>query len=326
MRAVVIDRFGGPEVFRLADLPAPMPGAGEVVIRIAYAGVNPVDWKCREGWLSHFFECKFPFVVGFAAAGLISAIGLGVSDFKVGDRVVTSSDQGLGENGTYAEYVKSSIGRVAHLADGIDFKTGASIPTSAVTAWEALFGTGALERGQIVLINGGAGGMGSFAIQFAKHAGARVAATCGPNNLDYVRSLGADLAIDYHSQSVHDAVLAWAPEGIDLLLDTVGQGTMLSGIQLVKAGGRITPIGTLMKGEPQWDMELAAKKNVQIIPTMSNRKKAGDQLRTIVDLYNRAIFRAPAIEVLSLSEAAEAHRRVQDGHVRGKILLKVADL
>jgi len=326
MRAMVIDRFGDPEVFRMGDIESPEPGAGEVVIRVAYASVNPADWKCREGWLAQFFEYKFPFVVGFDGAGVVSAVGPGVTDYKVGDRVVTSSNQGIGENGSYAEYVKSVTDRVAHLADSLDFKTAASIPTAAVTSWEALFGTGALQSGQSVLINGGAGGMGSFAIQFAKRAGARVAATCGPDNLDYVRSLGADLAIDYRLQKTKETVLAWAPDGVDLLVDTVGQGTILDGIGMVKPGGRITPIGTLIKDEPWWDLDAAKARDVQVIYTMSNREKAGDQLRTIVDLYNKGVFRAPELTELPLSEAGEAHRRVKDGHVRGKIVLKVADL
>jgi len=323
---MVIDRFGGPEVFRDAEVETPAPRAGEVVIRVAYAAVNPADWKCREGWLAQFFEYKFPFIVGFDAAGVVSAVGEGVTAYKVGDRVVTSSNQGIGDWGTYAEYVRSDIDRVAKLADGLSFATAASIPTAAVTSWEGLFDTGGLKAGQSVLINGGAGGMGSFAIQFAKRAGARVAVTCGPKNLDYVRGMGADLAIDYRSQNVLDAVLAWAPGGVDLIMDTVGQGTLPDGIAMTKPGGLIAPIGTLIQGEPQFDASEAAARNVRIVPTMSNHTRAGDQLREIVGLYNRGAFAPPAIEILPLNQAGEAQRRVKDGHVRGKILLHVADL
>lgn len=326
MRAMVIDRFGGPEVFRLAEVETPKPAPGEVVVRVAYASVNPADWKCREGWLAQFFAYRFPFIVGFDAAGIVAAVGEGVTDYKIGDRVVTSSNQGEGEWGTYAEFVKSSTYRVAKLGDGLDFKTAAAIPTAAVTSWEALFDTGGLKPGQSVLINGGAGGMGSYAIQFAKHAGARVAATCGPANLDYVRSLGADLAVDYRQGKVRETVLAWAPEGVDLLIDTVGQGTLLDGPLMTRPGGLITPIGTLIVDEPMPDPDTAAARNVRIVHTMSNRTRAGDQLRTIVDLYNKGVFKPPAIEVLSLEQAGEAQRRVKDGHVRGKILLKVAGL
>jgi NADPH2:quinone reductase len=325
MRAMVINGFGGPEVLQPEDIPMPVPKPGEVLIRVAYASVNPADWKCREGWLAQFFDYKFPFVVGFDAAGVIAGIGDGVTEYKIGDRVVTSSNQGLGENGSYAEYLTVATDRVAHLADSVDFATAAAIPTAAVTSWEGLFGTGDLKPGQTVLINGGAGGMGSFAIQFAKHAGAKVAVTCGPNNIDYVKSLGADLAIDYRSQDVEKAVLAWAPEGVDVIMDTVGQGTLTNAVAMTKPGGVVAPIGTLIVDEPKCDPVAAEKRNVRVIHTMSNRTKAGDQLRTIVGLYNDGTFRAPELTVLPLEQAGEAHRRVKDGHVRGKIVLHVAD-
>ena len=326
MRAMAINSFGDPDVLRQADIPVPTPQPGEVLIRVAYSGVNPADWKTCAGWLSQFFEYKFPFVVGFDAAGVIAGVGEGVTQYKVGDRVVTSSNQGIGENGSYAEYLKVAIDRVAPLAGSVDFKTAASIPTAAVTSWEALYGSGDLRAGQSVLVHGGAGGMGSFAIQFAKHTGARVAATCGPANVDYVKSLGADRAIDYRSENVLDAVLAFAPGGVDLIVDTVGQGTLPDAIKATKPGGVIAPIGTLIQNEPMADPVEAEKRGVRLIYTMSNRVKAGDQLRTIVGLYNQGVFKAPHLTELQLEQAAEALQRVKDGHVRGKIVLKVADL
>lgn len=326
MRAMVIHGFGGPEVLVPGEIEVPVPKPGEVLIRIAYASVNPADWKCREGWLSQFFDYKFPFVVGFDAAGIVAGVGEGVTEYKIGDRVVTSSNQGIGERGSYAEYLVSDIDRVSHIADTLDFATAASIPTAAITSWEGLFGTGDLKAGQTVLINGGAGGMGSFAIQFAKHAGAKVAVTCGPKNIDYVTSLGADLAIDYRSQNVLDAVLAWAPEGVDLIMDTVGQGSLPDGIAMTKPGGVIAPIGTLIANEPQFDPMVAEKRNVRVVPTMSNHLRAGGYLRHIADLYGKGVFRAPELTVMPLEQAAEAQRLVQAGHVRGKIVLHVSDL
>ena len=326
MRAMVMDRFGGPEVLHMADVETPKPGAGEVLIRVAYAGVNPADWKCREGWLSRFFEFKFPFVVGFDAAGIVAAVGPGVDDFKVGDRVVTSSNLGEGEWGTYAEFVKAATMRVAHLADSVDFKVAATIPTAAITSWEGLYDMGQLKAGQKVLIHGGAGGCGSFAIQFAKHTGARIAATCGPANLDYVRELGAERAINYRAENILEAVRAWAPEGVDLVLDTVGQGTLRDGIAMVKRGGMLGYIATLIENEPLFDKAAADRNGVNLVFVLSNRERSGRQLRAIVDLYNRGKLRPPAIEVLPLDQAGEAQKRVHAGHVRGKLLLKVADL
>ena len=128
MRAMVINAFGGPEQFQLAEIEKPRPGPDEIVIKVAYAGVNPADWKCREGWLSQFFDYKFPFIVGFDAAGIVSDVGEGVTEFKPGDRVTTHSNQGQGDWGSYAEYVRSNVERVSKIADYVDFPTGAAIP------------------------------------------------------------------------------------------------------------------------------------------------------------------------------------------------------
>src|ERR1700753_3700708 len=258
MRAMVINGFGGPEVLHIEDIPMPVPKPGEVLIQVAYASVNPADWKCREGWLAQVFGYKFSFVVGFDAAGVIAGLGDGVTGYKIGDRVVTSSNQGLGQNGSYEEYLTVAVDRVAHLAGSVDFRAPASIPPPAVPSWEALYGSGDLKAGQSVLINGGAGGMGSFAIQFAKHTGARVAVTCGPDNIDYVKSLGADLAINYRSEDVKQAVLAWAPGGVDLVVDTVGQGTFTGAVAMTKPGGVVAPIGTLIVDEAKCDADEAA--------------------------------------------------------------------
>jgi len=326
MRAMVMDRFGGPDVLHMAEVEQPKATPNNVVIKVAYASVNPADWKCVAGWLAQYFEYKFPFIVGFDAAGVVAEVGEGITDYKVGDRVVTSSNLGEGEWGAYAEYVCSDVIRVAHLADSVDFKTAAAIPTAAITSWEGLYDTGKLKAGQTVLINGGAGGCGSYAIMFAKHTGARVAATCGPANLDYVRGLGADLAINYRSENVLDAVRAFAPDGVDLVLDTVGQGTLKEGLKMVKRGGTLGYIATLIQDEPMFDAEEAKKLGVNLAFVMSNRERSGRQMTDIVSLYNQGKLKAPAMEILPLDQAGEAQRRVKDGHVRGKILLKVADL
>lgn len=324
MQAMIIERFGGPEELRLAEVPQPRPGAGEVLIRIACAGVNPADWKIREGWLQQFVPLPFPHVLGFDGAGTIAALGNGVDGLCVGERVVTASNQGKGAWGTYAEYAVSDVDRVVPLPDAIDFRVAAALPTAGITSWEALFHVGGLRAGQRVLVNGGAGGMGSWCIQIAKMAGAAVAVTCGPGNLGYVRSLGADLAIDYRAQDVLAAVRGWAPEGVDLAVDTVGQGTLLEAVELVKRGGIIAPIGTLIAGEAQPDTARAEARGVRIVPTMSSFERQGEQLRALVAALAAGHLRAPAIEVLPLAAAAEAQRRVQAGHVRGKIVLDVA--
>jgi NADPH:quinone reductase-like Zn-dependent oxidoreductase len=295
------------------------------VIRVAYASVNPADWKCVDGWLSQYFDYQFPFVVGFDAAGTIAEVGEGVTGFKVGDRVVTSSNLGIGERGTYAEYVRSDVARVAHLADSVDYKTAAAIPTAAITSYEGLYDVFKLKAGQTILINGGAGGCGSYAILFAKNTGARVAVTCGPANIDYVKSLGADLAINYRAENVLEAVRAWAPDGVDFVLDTVGQGTLKDGLKMLKKGGTLGFIATLIKDEPLFSPDEAKALGVNLAFVMSSHERSGRQLREITELYNAGKLRAPQMEVLPLEKAGDAQRRVKDGHVRGKLLLKVAD-
>lgn len=323
MEAMVLNRFGGPEVLELARIERPRAGPGQVVVQVAYAGVNPADWKAREGWLQLYFQYVFPFVVGFDAAGLVAEVGEGVTGLAVGDRVVTASNQGKGERGSYAEYVLSDRERVVKLPDHVSLRDAASIPTAAITAWEAVFDVGGTKAGQHVLVNGGAGGTGGFAVQLAKMAGAKVAATCGPANLDYVRGLGADLAIDYRQGDVRAQVAAWAPDGVDLVVDTVGQGTLLDSIEMVRRGGIVAPIGTLIADEPMPDPARAAELGVSIVPTIANFARQERQLNALVDALGAGKIKAPAIEILPLAQAGEAHRRVKDGHVRGKILLAV---
>lgn len=323
MLAMVLHRFGGPEVLEEATIERPSADPGQIVIQVAFAGVNPADWKAREGWLSRYFDYDFPFVVGFDAAGIVAAIGDGVTDIAVGDRVVTASNQGIGERGSYAQYVRSARERVVKLPDHVSLKDAAAMPTAAITAYEAVFDVGETKEGSTVLVNGGAGGTGSYAIQLAKMAGARVAATCGPANLDYVRSLGADFAIDYRSENVRQTIAAWATDGLDLVIDTVGQGTLLDSVEMVKPGGVVAPIGTLIPDEPTCDAARAAERGVRLVPTISSHANQPRQLNMLVDALAAGRIRAPQIEVLPLSQAGEAQRRVADGHVRGKLLLAV---
>jgi NADPH:quinone reductase-like Zn-dependent oxidoreductase len=324
MRAMVLDSFGGPDVLHLADIACPFASPGNVVIQVAYAGVNPADWKSREGWLAAYFQYQFPFVVGFDATGVIVQIGAGVSGFSIGDRVVTASNQGLGERGTYAEFVRSAAERVARLPDNVSLQDAATLPTAGMTAWEATIDVGKATAGSIVVVNGGAGGTGSFAVQIAMRAGATVIATCSAGNFDYVRSLGADHAVDYRAGDVYAAIRALAPDGVDLVVDTVGQGSFIGALSIMKRGGIIAPIGTLIADEATIDPAAAQDAGVTIVPTMSNFVNQPRQLRGLVAGLANGSLRAPETVVMPLAEAGEAHRRIQSGHVRGKILLEVA--
>jgi NADPH:quinone reductase len=323
MKAMVLDQFGGPEVLHLAEIERPELSSGNVVVQVAYASVNPADWKAREGWLSLYFQYQFPFVVGFDAAGVIAEVGEGVEGLAVGDRVVTPGNQGLGERGSYAEYVRAAAERVIKLPGSVSFRDAATLPTAGMTAWEATLDNGRASPGSLVVVNGGAGGCGSFAIQIAKMVGAQVAATCSEHNFDYVRALGANHVIDYRKGNVADSVRAWAPEGVDLIVDTVGQGSVIDTIETVKRGGIICPIGTLIGDEPQYDAARAEAAGVTIIPTISSFANQPRQLQALVDALANGKIRAPEYRVMPLAEAGAAQKQVQEGHVRGKILLEV---
>ncbi|HSB97247.1 MAG TPA: NADP-dependent oxidoreductase, partial [Spongiibacteraceae bacterium] len=164
MFAMVLNRVGGPEVLEYQQVPTPQPAAGEVLIKIVCAGINPADWKDRQGHLEQYYPYQFPYIVGFDAAGIVAQVGAGVSEYKVGDRVLTCSDHGQGRWGTYAEYVATSLAKVARLPDSLSFAQGATIPISGLTAWQSVFVFGELQAGQTILIHGAAGGVGSFAL------------------------------------------------------------------------------------------------------------------------------------------------------------------
>jgi NADPH:quinone reductase-like Zn-dependent oxidoreductase len=324
MHAMVIHRFGGPDQLQLAQVPTPEPGAGEVLIRVVFAGVNPADWKCREGRLQQYFNYEFPFVLGFDAAGVVERVGEGVTEYAVGDRVITSSNQGRGEWGSYAEYVKSSTATVAALPTGIDFAQGATIPTAGATAWGAVHDVGKVKAGQKVLINGGSSNVGMFAIQLARNAGCEVAATCGPANLDFVQGLGADRVINYRSDDVLSAAAAWAPDGLDLVIDTIGLNSLpADASRIIRPAGALVAIETLIQDIAGFDAALARSRDVRLLSNMAAVSRIPQHLHAVMDAVTNGWVKTPPYEILPLEQAGEAQRRVADGHVRGKLLLRV---
>lgn len=326
MRAIVMEGFGGAEVLQPADLPKPQPGPGEVLIEIAYAGINPADWKAREGKLSRYFEYQFPFVLGFDLAGTVATLGPGTEGLAVGDRVFGMSKQGQGERGAYAEYCRAWPAMLARIPDGISPAEAAGLPVPGVTAYGGLVDAGELKAGQAVLINGGAGGVGSLAVQIAKTLGARVAATCSARNADYVRGLGAEKVIDYTSEDVVAAVRDWTPDGVDLVLDAVGLDTLLPrATDLVKPGGSFVEIETLISQASEAEVAAAAAKGVRIVSNMIAVMRQPEHLAGLARLVAEGSVRPAPTEVVPLAEVAEAHRRIEGGHVRGKIVLQVND-
>lgn len=327
MYAMIIDETGGPEVLQYRELPTPVPDAEDILIQVAYAGVNPADWKNRQGLLAAYRPYSFPYIIGFDAAGVVAAVGDKVIGFKPGDRVFTPTNHGQGGQGSYAQFTLANQDRVAHIPKGLDFDQAAALPVAALTAWQALFDRGAITTGQRVLIHGGSGGLGGFAVQFARRAGAQVAATCSSANVEYLKSLGAHRVIDYRSEDISAAIKSWAPEGLDYLLDAVGVSTLPNALDLVRAGGTLVSIPTLVDdGDYAAAATAAQAKGVKRIFSTMDDINCAATLTKIADLVAAGEIALPTIRELPLTEAAQAHRIIQSGHNRGKLILKVADL
>ena len=324
MHAMLFHRTGGPEVFEYAEVPRPIPAAGEVLIRVAYAGVNPADWKNREGLLAAFRPYEFPCIIGFDAAGEVAEVGEGVSGFAPGDRVFTPTNHGQGGPGSYAQYTLASADKVARIPQGMGFREAAALPVAALTAWQGLFDRGGIKAGQTALIHGGSGGVGSFAVQFARWAGARVAGTCSTANVDYLASLGVERVIDYRQESIAAAVADWADQGLDYLMDAVGVSSLPDALSLVRPGGTLVSIPTLVDdGDIGAALESAQARGVQRIYSTMDDAGCAAALERIAGLLVNGDIRQPPLREFPLSEAAEVHRMIEQGHNRGKVVLKV---
>ncbi|WAG80210.1 NADP-dependent oxidoreductase [Metapseudomonas furukawaii] len=322
MRAVVIERLGGAEVLQLKELPRPQPGPGEVLVRVVCAGVNPADWKCREGYLDGFLTYRFPFVLGFDLAGTVEALGDGVNDLVPGSRVFAQSDVGAGKWGAYAEFACVSRASLVPMPDNLDFAEAAAVPTPALAAWTGLFDEGALRPGQSVLIHGGGSAVGGFAIQFARCAGARIATTCGADSASRAQALGAECALDYRTGDIQAALGRWAPEGVDLVLDCIGGGSLPEGLDLLRPGGILVAILTLAPGDAGPDHAGAARRGVRTAVAYS-RMPSGELLGRIARLLAAERVRPPVLDLLPLADVALAHDRLQHGRARRKQVLRV---
>ena len=326
MTAAALYGFGNADTFELASIPKPEPARGEVLIRVAYAGINPADWKDREGYFSQFYDVHFPHIVGFDAAGTIDRVGDGVTGFAAGDRVLTVSAHGQGGQGTYAEYVPVPVDRVAKIPDELPLVQAAVLPVAALTAWQALFdeARGKLQPGQAVLINGGSGGVGTFAVQFACQAEARVAASCSGSNTDYVRQLGAELAVDYGEGRLPEAIAGWVDGGVDLLVDAVGPDSLPDISRIIRPGGRLVSIATLTRdGDIAALTAAAAAHGIQKIFAVMDDEDSGPRLSAIAAQVARGDIQLPPIQIVELAEVAAAHRMIESGRVHGKLALRV---
>lgn len=311
MRAIVADDFGNIDNLAMKEMPKPIPADDEVLIHIAYTGVNPVDWKICEGILKERLPHKFPLIPGWDAAGTITAIGNKVTQFSVGDKVYAYTRKPEVQWGTYAEYIAVNADSVALKPKNIPFEAAAAIPLVGLTAWQALFDVGDLKPGQSILIHAGAGGVGSMAIQFAKNAGAKVYTTASQKNHDYVKQLGAKCPIDYTKDNFISHIKVNEPKGVDIVLDTVGGHVLQESSKAVKKGGKL--ISIVEKVNPSPDYE----------PGYVFVRPNGKQLTEITQLIESGKVIAPHIEEMQLEDAIFALKRIKKGHTKGKMVLKV---
>jgi NADPH:quinone reductase-like Zn-dependent oxidoreductase len=301
--------YGGPEVLKYEDAPRPEPAEGEVLVKVHAAGVNPVDWKIRQGDMRGFRDYPMPFILGWDFSGTIDQLGPGVAPaWKAGDEIYARPD--LGRNGTYAEYIAVKASEIQHKPKSLDHVNSAAIPLAALTAWQAIFDAGQLRAGQRILIHAAAGGVGTFAVQLAHWKGAYVIGTASKSNHDFVKQLGADEVIDYQTNRFEDAV-----RDVDVVLDAMAGETRDRSWQVLKKGGILVSI----LGQPsQGD---ANRHGVRGVGMFVQPNPA--QLQELADLADAGKIRPIIDTVLPLAEAARAHEMNQTLHTRGKIVLRV---
>jgi NADPH:quinone reductase-like Zn-dependent oxidoreductase len=308
MKAIVVHEYGGPEVLKYEDAPRPEPKENEVLVRVMAAGVNPVDALIRSGKYAKVFGTSLPLVPGYDIAGVVEKIGTKIAKLKVGDAVYAYPMWG----GGYAEYAVATDGEAALKPKSISFVEAAGVPLAALTAWQALIDVAKMDKGQTVLIHGGSGGVGSFAIQIAKARGAKVIATASTSNQDLLKQLGADVAIDYTKQKFEDVA-----KDVDVVLDSVGKDTLARSYGVVKKGGFIA---SLVAKPDQAELDKYGIRGAPI-----SVKPNASELAEITKLIDEKKIKPIVSQVLPLTDAVKAQEQAATHHTRGKIVLKIAD-
>lgn len=309
MKAVRMHEFGGPEVLKYEDAPKPAPKEGEVLVKVAAAGINPIDWKVGEGMMEKMAQHSLPLIPGWDIAGTVEAQGPGVTSPAVGEAVFAMADNQ--RDGAYAEYVALPANTLCPKPTSVDFTTAASIPLAGTTAWEALTEEANLQNGQTILIHGAGGAVGAFAVQFAKVKGAKVIATATGDDMEYVRGLGADTVVDYKAEKFEEAAHA-----VDAVLDTIGGDTQARSWGTLRDGGTlVTTVGAL--AEPPE----ATNRGVQGKAFGAHPDRAS--LAEIARLLDAGQVKTRVGAAFPLSEAKQAQELAKGGHTRGKVVLQV---
>jgi NADPH:quinone reductase-like Zn-dependent oxidoreductase len=308
MKAVRVHEYGSPEVLRYEDAPRPVPGAGEVLVRVHAAAINPVDWKIRAGHVKNWLQYTLPMISGWDFSGVVESVGPDAGSWKPGDEVFGRPD--ISRDGAYAEYIAVRASEIAFKPKSIDDVHAAAIPLAALTAWQALFDTAGLSAGQRVLIHAAAGGVGNFAVQLAKWKGAWVAGTASGRNQEFLRELGVDQPVNYETTRFEEVV-----RGVDVVLDTLAGETRSRSWRTLKPGGILVSI----LGQPQ--VEEAAARGVRGAGIMVQPNAS--ELAEIAGLVDSGKLKVFVDAVFPLAEASKAHELSETGHVRGKVVLKV---
>jgi NADPH:quinone reductase-like Zn-dependent oxidoreductase len=311
MNAIRMHSYGGSEVLQYEDAPRPQVKKGEVLIRVHAAGVNPLDWKVRAGLLNHSIQHKLPLIPGWDMSGVVEEVSSSVSQFKKGDEVFAMADPT--RDGAYADYTAVRETAVAMKPKSLYHVRAAAVPLSALTAWQSLFDLGQLQPGQRILIHGGSGGVGHFAVQLAKWKGAQVLATASTQNQELLRKLGADESIDYTTQRFDEVA-----RKIDVVLDTIGGETQERSWAVLKKGGVLVSL-----------VQPPSKEKANqfgVLGMMCSVQPDGAQLSKIAKLIDSAKLRPMIDRILPLSEARRAHELSEQRHAPGKLVLRIKDI
>ena len=316
MKAVRIHAFGGPEVLQLEEVARPVPAADEILVQVYASGVNPVDWVIREGSNGFRSFITLPTTLGCDAAGVVVEVGRDVTTFQKGDAVYGAPN--FPGDGSYAEYCAAKASRFARKPQSLSFNEAAGVPLAGLTAWTALFEQGQLRPGQRVLIQGASGGVGSFAVQFAKAKGAYVIGLASAGNLDYVQKLGADEVIDYRSQRFEELV-----HDVDVVLEASpvrDNAERLRAVTVLKEGGILVSVNLDF---PFNEAVLAALAQKNATGELSANQPRQDWLAEMARLIDAGQVKVFISQVFPLEEVAAAHRESETWHVRGKLVLAV---
>jgi alcohol dehydrogenase len=330
MQACYIQRYGNADVVRVGELPAPVPGPGELLFRMQAASVNPVDFKTRAGMLRALQAYRMPAILGNDAAGIVTVLGPGVEGYCVGDRVAARLDKA--RMGAFAEFVLARPEHLARIPEGVSFDEAAAVALAGLTAWQCLSEVLRIAAGERVLIHAGAGGVGHLAIQLAKGLGAHVTTTASAASHDWLRELGADQCVDYRQADFTQACASF-----DVVLDTLGGDTLLRSIAHTRRNGRVVSVGDMPT--PEIAGEFGKPWLAPVFWLLSRRPRAaarrqgvayrywfmradGGQLAMLLDRVARGDLKVKVAQEFSLAQAPDALRVSETGRVHGKLVIR----